>query len=38
VLGVLLLGEGLPELLSGDEAFTEQDFAKPIASGRCGRH
>ena len=38
VLGVLLLGEGLPELLSGDQAFTEQDFAKPIASGRCGRH
>ena len=38
VLGVLLLREGLPELLSGNQAFTEQDFTEPIASGSCGRH
>jgi hypothetical protein len=38
MLGVLLLRERLGQLLPGDQAFTEEDFAEPIATGRCRRH
>ena len=31
-------GKALRKLLARDQAFTEEDFAEPIATGRCGRH
>jgi hypothetical protein len=38
MFGVLLLRQCLRQLLARDQAFTEEDFAEPITTGRCRRH
>ena len=38
MLGVLLLCQGLGQLLASDQALAEQDFAEPITTGRCRCH